>query len=124
MKRAAALALALLLACSPPHIDRARWQQMPQSDKVLYVRQLLGGEQAKAAKGGTAPAHPLSAEEYVRRIDEAYARGETRDVDAIFTAMAVSAPAQRPPRPAPPAASRSGSPGTRAATAPDRAGWG
>jgi hypothetical protein len=88
MKRALALALlALVLCCAPPHIDRARWQSMPQSEKVLYVRQLLGGEQAKAAKGGTAPAHPLTAEEYVRRIDEAYARGETRDVDALFASM-------------------------------------
>ncbi|HEV7923139.1 MAG TPA: hypothetical protein VGR02_20345 [Thermoanaerobaculia bacterium] len=88
MKRASALALALFLSCSPPHVDRARWQSMPQSEKVLYVRQLLGAEQAKAAKGGTAPVHPLAAEEYVRRIDEAYARGETRDVDAVFAADA------------------------------------
>ncbi|HKO55227.1 MAG TPA: hypothetical protein VJ276_05070 [Thermoanaerobaculia bacterium] len=96
MRRAAALALIIFMACSPPHVDRERWLSMPPSDKVLYVRQLLGHEQAKAAKGGTARAHPLTAEEYVRRIDEAYARGETRDVDTVFASISTSAaPATR-----------------------------
>ncbi|MBV9495338.1 MAG: hypothetical protein JOZ54_13910 [Acidobacteria bacterium] len=87
MKRAIILALALFLACSPPHIDRARWQSMNAADKTLYVRQLLGGEHAKAAKGGSQPTHSLPAEEYVRLIDAAYAGGETRDVDAVFTTL-------------------------------------
>jgi hypothetical protein len=91
VKRAAALALLIFLACSPPHVDRARWLSMPPSEKVLYVKQLLGHEQAKAAKGGTPRAHPLPAEEYVRRIDAAYARGETRDVDAVFANISTSA---------------------------------
>jgi hypothetical protein len=103
MRRLFAIALLLVLACSPPHVDRARWQAMSRSDKTLYVRQILGGEQAKAAKGGAAArAHALPAEEYVRLIDEAYARGETRDVDGVFAALseggAPSSPATAPAR--------------------------
>lgn len=102
MRRALLVLLALLLACSPPHVDRARWQSMNASDKTLYVRQLLGGEYAKAAKGGSQPTHSLPAEEYVRLIDGAYAGGETRDVDAVFTSLSAggagASPANAPAR--------------------------
>lgn len=92
MKRiAAALLLAALMACSRDSVDRARWTKMSTSDKTLYVRSLLGAEQAAAAKGGSGRTFPQPAEAYVVRIDEAYARGETRNVPKIFAAMAEDA---------------------------------
>jgi hypothetical protein len=83
----AALAMTLFLACACTHIDRAHWQRMSRDEKTLYVRSLLGHEQAKESKGGNPLVHPRPAEEYVRAIDAAYNRGETRDVDAFFDAM-------------------------------------
>ncbi|MEK6375232.1 MAG: hypothetical protein AABO58_21365 [Acidobacteriota bacterium] len=83
----ALLAALLLLACAQTHVDRAHWQRMSTEDKTLYVRSLLGREKVKEAKGGNARAFERPAEEYARRIDEAYARGERRDVDALFEEM-------------------------------------
>ena len=60
---------------------------MSSSEKTLYVRTLLGHEKVKEAKGGNARAFDRPAEEYARRIDQAYARGERRDVDALFEEM-------------------------------------
>ena len=82
-----ALAALLLLACAQTHLDRAEWQRMSTDQKTLYVRTLLGHQKVKEAKGGNARVFDRPAEEYARRIDEAYARGETRDVDAIFDEM-------------------------------------
>ena len=82
-----ALLLALLLACAQPHVDRAQWQRMPADRKTLYVRTLVGREKVKEAKGGNARAFDRPAEEYARRIDEAYARGEQRDADTLFEEM-------------------------------------
>jgi hypothetical protein len=83
--RAASLALlALLLACSRDSIDRAQWQRMPHEDRVLYVQSLVGGERAKAAKGGHARRYDRAPSEYVAAIDTAYARGEQRDVPQVF----------------------------------------
>jgi hypothetical protein len=84
----AAFSLALLLGCADETIDRTRWQQMPPEDRVLYVRTLLGEEQAKDAKGGRGKTYDRPAEEYVKRIDAAYERNDGRDVDEIFAELA------------------------------------
>lgn len=83
----AALGMTLLLACGRTSIDRAHWQHMSPDEKTLYVRSLLGHEQAKASKGGQPPAHPRPAEEYVQAVDAAYAKGEWRDADILFDTM-------------------------------------
>jgi len=85
--RRLAAAFLLLAACAQTHVDRDHWQRMSSSDKTLYVRTLLGREKVKEAKGGNARVFDRPAEEYARRIDEAYARGERRDVDALFEEM-------------------------------------
>ena len=82
MKRIAAL-LIFLLACST-HVDRARWMHMPQAEKSLYVKSLLGAEKVKAAKGGTPKEYSRTPDEYVKRIDTAYAAGDSRDPAAIL----------------------------------------
>ncbi|HEX3071335.1 MAG TPA: hypothetical protein VHX14_22415 [Thermoanaerobaculia bacterium] len=89
MKRAAlVVTIALLvLACQRTNISRAQWQAMPQNEKTLYVRTLLGHEKSREAKGGNDLVFAQSAEEYARRIDDAYARGDQRPVDAIFEEM-------------------------------------
>ena len=86
--RVALLFVLALAACANDTITRAEWQQMPQDDRLLYVRSLIGEEQAKAAKGGQPVRHDRSAEEYVKAIDEAYARGEPRDAREIFATLA------------------------------------
>jgi len=83
----AALFLLLLLACHRTNIDRAQWQSMSANEKTLYVRTLLGHEKTKEAKGGNDLMFTRSIDEYVKRIDDAYARGDTRSVDAIFETM-------------------------------------
>ncbi len=83
----AALGMTLLLACGRTSIDRGHWQLMSPDEKTLYVRSLLGHEQAKASKGGQLPAHPRPAEAYVRAMDAAYARGDSRDAEVLFDTM-------------------------------------
>jgi hypothetical protein len=89
VKRAALFIAVILvaLACHRTNISRAQWQQMPQNEKALYVRTLLGHEKTREAKGGNDLVFSLPAEEYVKRIDDAYARGDQRTVDAIFEEM-------------------------------------
>jgi hypothetical protein len=60
---------------------------MSPDRKTLYVRTLLGHEKVKDAKGGNARVFDRPAAEYARRIDNAYARGDRRDADAIFEEM-------------------------------------
>lgn len=60
---------------------------MSPDQKTLYVRTLLGHQKVKEAKGGNAQVFDRAPEEYARRIDEAYARGDARDVDTIFEEM-------------------------------------
>jgi hypothetical protein len=81
MKRAPfAIAIVLIaLACHRTNISRAQWQQMPQNERTLYVRTLLGHEKTREAKGGNDLVFALPAEEY--------GRGDRRTVDAIFGAM-------------------------------------
>jgi hypothetical protein len=77
----------LLIACHRTNIDRAQWQSMSANDKSLYVRTLLGHEKTKDAKGGNDRVFNRSIDDYVKGIDDAYARGDTRTVDAIFESM-------------------------------------
>lgn len=86
MKRLLVIAL-LLFACSRTVITRARWESMPAAEKTLVVKTLIGGEKAKAAKGGNEKRFSRPADEYVHRIDAAYAHGERRDVNALFETM-------------------------------------
>jgi len=60
---------------------------MPANEKTFYVRTLLGHEKAKEAKGGNDRVFTLSADVCVKRIDDAYAHGDRRNVDAIFEEM-------------------------------------
>jgi hypothetical protein len=78
------LALAGLMACSRDTVSRAQWEQMSQADRVLYVKSLIGAEQAKEAKGGGGRKYDRPAEEYVEQIDTAYAAGDERAVQEIF----------------------------------------
>lgn len=87
MRLVVAVSLALLLGCADDTVDRARWQQMPPEDRVLYVRTLLGEEQAKDAKGGRGKTYDRPAEEYVKRIDAAYAGNDRREVKEIFAEL-------------------------------------
>src|SRR5438309_4305508 len=77
----------LILACHRTNIDRAQWQSMSANEKSLYVRTLLGHEKTKEAKGGNDRVFTRSIDEYVKGVDDAYARGDTRTVDAIFESM-------------------------------------
>jgi len=90
-KRGEGSALLLLLffvfACTQ-HMDRDRWQHMSQSEKQVYVRSLIGGEKAKSAKGGTAHRYAEQPDGYVKRIDEAYSRGDNREPALIFASLA------------------------------------
>jgi hypothetical protein len=61
---------------------------MSPSAKTVYVRSLLGGEEAKNAKGGLGHRYTRQPEEYVKQIDEAYSRGERRDPAVIFAVLA------------------------------------
>jgi len=81
------LFLLLILACHRTNIDRAQWQSMSANEKTLYVRTLLGHEKTKEAKGGNDRVFTRSVDEYVQAIDDAYARGDQRTVDAIFETM-------------------------------------
>jgi predicted Fe-S protein YdhL (DUF1289 family) len=81
------MTLLLAFACARTHIDRAHWQRMSRDEKTLYVRSLLGHEQAKESKGGNPLVYPRPAEEYVQAIDAAYAHGEAHDVASVFDAM-------------------------------------
>lgn len=81
------IVLLLLLACHRTNIDRAQWQSMSSNEKTLYVRTLLGHEKTKEAKGGNDRVFRQTAEDYATRIDNAYARGDQRSVDAIFEEM-------------------------------------
>ena len=79
--------LLVLLACHRTNISRTQWQAMSPNEKTLYVRTLLGHEKTKDAKGGNDRVFKQSAEDYVKRIDETYARGDQRTTDAVFEEM-------------------------------------
>ena len=77
----------LVLACARTTASRDDWQRMSTNEKTLYVRSLLGHEKAKERKGGNERAYDRPAAEYVKQIDEAYARGERRGVDEVFESL-------------------------------------
>jgi predicted Fe-S protein YdhL (DUF1289 family) len=79
--------LLLAISCHRTNIDRAQWQSMSPSEKTLFVRMLLGHEKTKEAKGGNDRVFKQPADDYVKRIDEAYSRGDQRSADAIFEEM-------------------------------------
>ena len=81
------LVLLVVGACAANRVDRARWQEMSSQEKRIYVESMIGHEQAKAHKGGSDRRYALPPDEYVRRIDAAYARGERRNPDTIFEEM-------------------------------------
>jgi hypothetical protein len=85
--RAAIAVLLLLLACSRDTIDRQQWERMPQHDRVLYVKSLIGAERVKTAKGGGGLTYDRPAEVYVMEIDRAYAGGEQRPVKEVFAGL-------------------------------------
>jgi hypothetical protein len=89
MKRAVLFVMVVLVAaaCHRTNISRTQWQQMPQTEKALYVRTLLGHEKTREAKGGNDLVFTQSVDAYVKRIDDAYARGDQRTVDVIFEEM-------------------------------------
>jgi hypothetical protein len=68
-------------------VDRAQWQHMSAQEKNLYVRSLIGAEKVKERKGGNDRVFPLTADEYIRRIDAAYERGDRRPARVIFEEM-------------------------------------
>lgn len=84
----AVLILFAALACSPRVMDRGRWQQVPPTERLLYVKALLGAEAAKKAKGGNMRTFSKMPYEYVEEIDHAYANGDSRTADQIFQALA------------------------------------
>ena len=77
----------LVLACAADHVDRARWQSMSADDRTLYVKTLIAEQQSKQAKGGDGLTFSRPAEEYAKRIDDAYAGGDTRSAEEIFESM-------------------------------------
>ncbi len=83
----AVLGILLIVACGRTSINRDQWQRMSTGEKTLYVRSLLGHDQAATSKGGQPPAHQRPAEEYVKAIDAAYVQGESRNVDIVFETM-------------------------------------
>ena len=84
MRLALPLLLILLLGCARDTISRDEWRRMPREDRVLYVKTLVAEEVAKDAKGERGRQRTRPAEEYVNEINQAYTRGDARNVDEIF----------------------------------------
>ena len=82
----AALGMTLLFACTQ-HVDRAQWQHMSPQEKNLYTRSLIGAEKVKERKGGNDRVFRLTPDDYIKRIEAAYARGDGRRADVIFEEM-------------------------------------
>lgn len=88
MRRASSfLLLLLLLGCTADSVDRVEWERMSRDERVLYVQTLIAEQKAREAKGGEPRTFDAPPEQYVVRIDAAYARGDARDVREIFTGM-------------------------------------
>ena len=75
------------MTAAPLRLRSISSQSMSANEKSLYVRTLLGHEKTKEAKGGNDRVFTQSIDEYVKGVDDAYARGDTRTVDAIFESM-------------------------------------
>jgi hypothetical protein len=81
---ASCLAMVVPGGCVRDTISREEWKRMAHEDQVVYVNALLGAEKARNAKGGGGRTLDRPAEDYVRLIDEAYARGDTREPHEIL----------------------------------------
>jgi len=79
--------LLLVIACARTTASRDDWRRMSPNEKTLYVRSLLGHEKAKEQKGGNDRAFDRPPAEYVKQIDDAYARGDKRGVDEVFESL-------------------------------------
>ena len=82
-----AVALILSLSCIN-RVSRDRWEHMSPDAKRDYVVSMIGGENAKRAKGGSGRTYSRPVQTYVADIDHAYAHGDRRDPAAIFTELA------------------------------------
>lgn len=86
MIRQTLLLLLLLPACAPK-VGATAWERMGPREKVLYVRSMIGHERVQERKGGNRLHYDLPPEEYVRRIDSAYSRGDRRSAVVMFEEM-------------------------------------
>jgi len=84
--RRALVAILIFAACAQT-IGPAAWEGMTAREKTIYVQSLIGHERARERKGGNRLHYDLPPEEYVRRIDAAYRRGDRRNAGAIFEEM-------------------------------------
>jgi hypothetical protein len=73
--------------CARDSVSSVQWQRMSHDDRVLYVKSMMGAEQVKNAKGGRGHHYARPAEDYVKIIDDKYARGDTRNVPDIFAEL-------------------------------------
>lgn len=80
--------LVLVFSCGRGEVSESRWNAMPDTEKSLIVKSLLGAEAVAARKGGTEATWSGTVEEYVERIDGAYAGGDDRAVEAIWKDLA------------------------------------
>lgn len=75
---------------------------MSLTEKSLYVKSLIGAENARARKGGEARTIAARPEEIVKTIDAAYVAGDQRSPDQIFSTLVQrpdSPPRRRPASP-------------------------
>ncbi|MEO8216542.1 MAG: hypothetical protein ABI718_05625 [Acidobacteriota bacterium] len=78
----------LLVSCARGEIPGSKWRGMTRNEKLLVVDSLRGHEAALAAKGGLPSSYAGTNDEYVTRIDAAYAGGDGRTVTAIWKGFA------------------------------------
>ena len=84
---ARSIAAALLIAACSPKVGPSGWERMSNRQRLIYVRSMIGHERVKARKGGNLLHYNLTPEQYVRRIDAAYSRGDRRTPVVIFEEM-------------------------------------
>ena len=84
----ALLLVFLLFSCGRGEVSAERWNGMSQEEKNLIVKSLVGAEMVAARKGGTPATYSGSAEDYVKKIDAAYIRGDDRPVEDIWQELA------------------------------------
>jgi hypothetical protein len=82
--------LALAISCSPHQTTRDQWLSIKPQEKRLVVTMLLGHEKVLDRKGGNPRSYTATPDEYVRRIDELYARGDRELVEQIWLTLADS----------------------------------
>ncbi|HUF16749.1 MAG TPA: hypothetical protein VMS12_01755 [Thermoanaerobaculia bacterium] len=94
MRRSSAVAplvfalVVLAVSCGRGEVSAGRWTEMTHEQKTLIVKSMLGAEMVAARKGGTRSTYSGFVEDYLRRIDEAYERGDDRPVEQIWPELA------------------------------------